>query len=115
MQDTKLIHRNLLHSCIVAMKNQKEGFGKPSHLPSHQIEMPLFLEVPVLPLISDFHHITELLWKLIVGKGPKYFEVLGFPGSSTGKGSTCNAGDPSSFTGLGRYPGEGICHPLKYS
>ena len=43
------------------MKNQKEGFGKPSHLPSHQIEMPLFLEVPVLPLISDFHHITELL------------------------------------------------------
>ena len=61
LQDTKLIHRNLLHSCIVAMKNQKEGFGKPSHLPSHQIEMPLFLEVPVLPLISDFHHITELL------------------------------------------------------
>ena len=97
------------------MKNQKEGFGKPSHLPSHQIEMPLFLEVPVLPLISDFHHITELLWKLIVEKGPKYFEVLGFPGSSTGKESTCNAGDPGSFPGLGRYPGEGICHPLKYS
>ena len=31
----------------------------------------------------------------------------GFPGSSAGKESTCNAGDPSSIPQLGRSPGEG--------
>ena len=28
----------------------------------------------------------------------------GFPGSSAGKESTCNAGDPSLLPGLGRFP-----------
>ena len=40
---------------------------------------------------------------------------LGFPGSSAGKESTCNAGDPSSIPGLGRSPGEGVGYPLQYS
>ena len=40
---------------------------------------------------------------------------MGFPGSSAGKESACDAGDPSSIPGLGRYPGEGIGYPLKYS
>ena len=31
----------------------------------------------------------------------------GFPGSSTGKESTCNAGGPGSIPGLGGFPGEG--------
>ena len=31
---------------------------------------------------------------------------LGFPGSSAGKESDCNAGNPSSISGSGRYPGE---------
>ena len=39
----------------------------------------------------------------------------GFPDSSTGKESTCNAGDPSSIPGLGRSAGEGISYPLQYS
>ena len=39
----------------------------------------------------------------------------GLPDSSIGKESTCNAGDPSSITGLGRSPGEGIGYPLQYS
>ena len=39
----------------------------------------------------------------------------GFPGSSAGKESTCNAGDPSSIPGLGRSPGEGKGYPLQYS
>ena len=34
--------------------------------------------------------------------------VRGFPDSSVGKESTCNAGDPSSILGLGRSSGEGI-------
>ena len=32
--------------------------------------------------------------------------LLGFPGSSVGKKSTCNAGDPSLSPGSGRSPGE---------
>ena len=40
---------------------------------------------------------------------------LGFPGSSAGKESTFNAGDPGSIPGSGRSPGEGIGYPLKYS
>ena len=39
----------------------------------------------------------------------------GFPDSSVGKESACNAGDPSSIPGLGRSPGEGIGYPLQYS
>ena len=44
-----------------------------------------------------------------------YTHMWGFPGSSAGKESTCNAGDPSSISGLGRSPGEGIGYPLQYS
>ena len=40
---------------------------------------------------------------------------LGFPGSSAGKESTCNAGDPGSIPGSGRSPGEGIGYLLQYS
>ena len=40
---------------------------------------------------------------------------LGFPDSSVGKESACNAGDPGSFPALGRSPGEGIGYPLQYS
>ena len=36
---------------------------------------------------------------------------LGFPDSSVGKESTCNAGDPGSIPGLGRPTGEGIGYP----
>ena len=46
---------------------------------------------------------------------------LGFPYSSVGKESACNAGDPSSIPGSGRSPGEGkgsilaVFYPLSYS
>ena len=33
---------------------------------------------------------------------------MAFPGSSAGKESTCNAGDPGLIPGSGRSPGEGI-------
>ena len=41
--------------------------------------------------------------------------LRGFPGSSAGKESTCNAGDPGSIPRSGRSPGEGIDYPLQYS
>ena len=39
----------------------------------------------------------------------------GFPDSSVGKESTCNAGDPSSIPGSGRPAGEEIGYTLQYS
>ena len=44
-----------------------------------------------------------------------YTYIYGFPGSSDGKESTCNAGEPSSIPGWGRFAGEGIGYPLHYS
>ena len=40
---------------------------------------------------------------------------LGFPGSSAGKESACNAGDPGSIPWSERSPGEGIGYTLQYS
>ena len=40
---------------------------------------------------------------------------MGFPDSSVGKESACNAGGPSSIPGLERSTGEGIGYLLQYS
>ena len=40
---------------------------------------------------------------------------LGFPDSSAGKESNCNAGNPGSIPGSGRSPAEGIGYTLQYS
>ena len=44
-----------------------------------------------------------------------YIWELGFSGSSAGKESACNAGDPGLISGSGRSPGEGTGYPLQYS
>ena len=41
--------------------------------------------------------------------------LRGFPGSSAGKESTCNAGDLGLIPGLERSPGEGNGYSLQYS
>ena len=38
---------------------------------------------------------------------------INLPDSSGGKESTCNAGDPGSIPGSGRFPGEGLGYPLQ--
>ena len=48
----------------------------------------------------------QLLWLL---------PTMDFLGSSDGKESACNAGDPGSIPGLGRTPEEGNSYPLQYS
>ena len=40
---------------------------------------------------------------------------MGFPGSSAGKESACNAGNPGSISGSGRSSGEKIGYPLQCS
>ena len=53
-------------------------------------------------------------WEInLFGELPR--ELEGFPGSSTGKESTYNAGDLDLIPGLGRSPGEGNGNPLQYS
>ena len=42
-------------------------------------------------------------------------KTQGFPHSSVGKESACNAGDPGLIPGSGRSPGEGIVYPVQYS
>ena len=42
-------------------------------------------------------------------------QVPSFPGSSAGKESTCNVGDPGLIPESGRSPGEGISYLLQYS
>ena len=41
--------------------------------------------------------------------------MTGFPGDSDGKESACNAEDPGSIPGLGRFSGEGNGNPLQNS
>ena len=43
------------------------------------------------------------------------FSSMGFPDSSVGKESTCNAGDLGLIPGSGRSAREGIGYPLQYS
>ena len=43
------------------------------------------------------------------------FYNWGFPDSSVGKGSTCNAGNPGLIPESGRSPREGIGYPFQYS
>ena len=42
-------------------------------------------------------------------------DMTDLPGSSVGKESACNAGDPSLIPGSGRSAGEGIGYPFQYS
>ena len=41
--------------------------------------------------------------------------LMGFPGTSASKETTCNAEDPGSIPGLGSSPGEGLGYPLQFS
>ena len=41
--------------------------------------------------------------------------MYGFPGSSAGKESACNAEDPGSIPGSGRSPEEGMGYALQYA
>ena len=60
-------------------------------------------------LLSNSHICTWLLEKTIA------LTILDFPGSSDGKVSAYNAGDPGSIPRLGRSSGEGNGNPLQYS
>ena len=58
---------------------------------------------------------VQVLFTVLFAICHVFAQVLGFPGGSNGKESTCNAGDLGSIPGLGRSPGEGNGYPLQYS
>ena len=77
---------------------------------------------PQLPMLAQGPRFISTAGLTVLGTqdlGEETFEVafqgLGFPESSVGKASACNAGDPSSIPGSGRSTGEGIGYPLQYS
>ena len=79
--------------------------------------------IPIIPLASPAGSLTRhQLAKLKRGfdwqlqhHNSEYRRASGLPGSSVGKESTCNAGDPSWIPGSGRSTGEGIGCTLQYS
>ena len=82
---------------------------------------PIAVLAPCSPLLStpgDYKAMICLLWTIHIGEIIQYvshFSHLGFPGSSEGKVSVCNAGDLGSIPRLGISPGEGNGHPFQYS
>ena len=66
-------------------------------------------QFPTLLLTPDLTYLSVPFWASI---SP---HLLGFPDSSVGKESACNAEDPGSIPELGRSAGEGIGYPLQYS
>ena len=86
------------------------------------LEFPCFFYDPVdagnlISGSSAFSKSSFYIWKFSVHKllKPRLVYSKGFPDSSVGKESTWNAGDPSSFPGLGRSAGGAIGYPLQYS
>ena len=78
-----------------------------------------FCSLPPIQLWISVHSSSGTLYTLpyliswIYWSPPLYNQ--GFPDSSVGKESACNAGDPGSIPGPGRSAGEGISYPLQYS
>ena len=67
-------------------------------------------------ILDIFPIMLVILWipfKSFVSAG--IYPIWGFPRSSVGKESACNAGDPGSIPGSGRSSGEGNGNPLQHS
>ena len=62
--------------------------------------------------MNEFHSKSTFLSPICTLVQQSY---TGFPGSSAGKESACNARDPGSIPGLGRSSGVGIGYPFQFS
>ena len=89
-----------------------------SHTGKQCVRVPVF-QYPCQHLVlSSFlmSHFNMWIWYFTIFPISTYYPPYwGFPDSSFGKQSTCNARDPASIPGLGRSAGEGIGYPFQYS
>ena len=87
---------------------------KKKEIKVDEVFIPRWEDSSYCSLASEWDVFTGLCenWNLKL-KQAKPLE--GFPGSSAGKESTCNAGNPGSIPGLGQLAGEGIGYPFQYS
>ena len=65
------------------------------------------------PLNQRISHISKNTFTINTTQKDN-ISITGFPVSSAGKESTCNAGDPGLIPGLGRSSGEGTSYPPQY-
>ena len=80
------------------------------NFPSRKTKTLLNISPFSFPQIPDYYYSTFCLYEF-----DHFRSLMGFPDSSVGKESACNAGDASLIPGLGRSAGEGIGYPLQYS
>ena len=93
------------------------SFSKGSSQPRDQTGSPT-LQAGTLPSEPPGKPWFCLYNRLQMSRRPYFMlfnVILGFPDISVGKESACNAGNPSSIPGLGRFTGEGMGYPPQYS
>ena len=90
------------------MKDEKKTHPAASELELGTKDQPCGLLHPTSVAVKDNSH----LWSPVLGaltllqlNSHNPGDTVGFPGGSDGKESACNAGDPDSVRGLGRFPG----------
>ena len=95
----------------------------PHECSKHQISYDGFMSI-FIGENSLIEHFTVYNWHPVsldlhnkLSRQPSLWSPfdLGFPGSSAGKESTCNAGDTGLIPGSGRSARGGIVYPLQYS
>ena len=78
----------------------------------------LVFPVQQIDLVIQINILFHILFQYGLSQDIEYSFLcytVGFPYSSVGKESICNAGDLCSIPGSGRSPGEGLGNPLQYS
>ena len=102
---TERLHFHFSFSCI------GEGNGNP--LQCSCLENPRTGEPGGLPSMGS--HRVGHDWSDLAAAAAAAGALLGFPGGSDSKESTCNVGDLTWIPGLGRSLGGGHGNPLQYS
>ena len=89
--------------------------GKPRRSPWEDLSLVLMAASSTFPILLQSPTTPHFqLMPFYFFKINFYWSMVAFPGSSAGKESSCNAGDPSSISGLGVSAGEEIGSPLQY-
>ena len=84
------------------------------------VQNPWAINNTIIPwhsvVLTDIHSHWEQIFTVIDGCiNNVFFSVLGFPGASDGKESSCNVGHLGLIPWLGRSPGVRKGYPLQYS